>query len=306
MFGVIIPIWNGERFLEECIISICKQTRSDWELVLVDDGSTDSSPIIAKKFAKSDRRISYVHQINSRVAKARNRGFHELSENIQYVLFIDQDDYLELDALENLSCVLSQHPEAPAIYGLGRLVNAQGEHITKKIEEAFGYIRYGIRDGKRIRISENDKSTYDVLAVWPQYMTPGQMLIRKDSLLISGLFDPQAEPADEWELGLRLSIQSGLVFYPKFVVNKRCHEHNALSMGIYKSKNMDYIRKKMADREGPYSKYIEISKSALKLSIKFNLNVMFLNIKKGQFRGAASRIINIISDKYLYMRLYGE
>ncbi|WP_294219786.1 glycosyltransferase family A protein [uncultured Chryseobacterium sp.] len=93
--SVIIPVYNVEKFLSEAIESILNQTLTDFELILINDGSTDRSPEICKDYQKKDSRIKYFSQNNSGVSIARNLGlFHATGE---YVFFMDSDDTLDHD-----------------------------------------------------------------------------------------------------------------------------------------------------------------------------------------------------------------
>ena len=100
LISVIIPVYNVEKYLEECLDSIVNQTYKNLEIILVDDGSTDNSGKICSKYAESDDRITDFHINNIGVAGARNFGLKHCTG--QYVLFVDSDDILELDAIEIL------------------------------------------------------------------------------------------------------------------------------------------------------------------------------------------------------------
>lgn len=91
-FSVILPIYNVEAYLAECVESILQQTYKDYELILVDDGSKDASPDICDEYAKKDGRIKVVHQTNAGVSMARNNGLAVASGD--YVMFIDSDDFI--------------------------------------------------------------------------------------------------------------------------------------------------------------------------------------------------------------------
>lgn len=92
MISVIIPIYNSEKYLEQCIESVLRQTYKDIEVILVDDGSTDSSGLICDNFALNDSRIRVIHQKNARIAAARNAGI-EIAKG-DYLTFLDSDDYI--------------------------------------------------------------------------------------------------------------------------------------------------------------------------------------------------------------------
>lgn len=98
VISVVIPIYNSEKYLNECVDSILNQTVKEIECILVDDGSTDSSPAICDDYAKADSRVRVIHQKNARIGAARNAGINIATGD--YITFIDSDDRLELDAYE--------------------------------------------------------------------------------------------------------------------------------------------------------------------------------------------------------------
>lgn len=102
-FSIILPIYNVEKYLCECIDSILKQSFKDFEVILVDDGSSDSSPQICDDYAKKDNRIKVIHKINGGQADARNKGLEVASGD--YICYIDSDDYL---ANDNVLCLLAE------------------------------------------------------------------------------------------------------------------------------------------------------------------------------------------------------
>ena len=98
--SVIVPVYNVKRYLPRCIESILRQSHTELEIILVDDGSTDGSGAVCDRYAAKDERIRVVHKRNEGVSSARNTGL-ELSTG-QYVMFVDSDDWLALRAIETL------------------------------------------------------------------------------------------------------------------------------------------------------------------------------------------------------------
>lgn len=98
--SVIVPVYNVEKCIYKCIESILNQTFTDFELILVDDGSTDDSGIICDEYATKDSRISVIHKKNSGLSEARNYGI--VAANGEYLSFIDSDDWVEEDFLKVL------------------------------------------------------------------------------------------------------------------------------------------------------------------------------------------------------------
>lgn len=98
--SVIVPVYNVENELNSCVGSIIQQTYKEWELWLIDDGSTDRSPQICDDYAKKDSRIHVLHKSNGGVSSARNSGLDLASG--EYVFFVDSDDCLEGNAVERI------------------------------------------------------------------------------------------------------------------------------------------------------------------------------------------------------------
>ena len=98
--SIIVPVYNAEKYLQECVESVLCQTLSDIELILVDDGSTDSSPTLCDQYAAQDRRVKVIHKPNGRAASARNAGLRAASG--EYVAFVDADDWISPDMYEKM------------------------------------------------------------------------------------------------------------------------------------------------------------------------------------------------------------
>ena len=105
MFSIIVTVYNLEKFVEKCIDSILAQTFKDFELIIINDGSSDNSDKIIKKYI-SDKRIKYYKKENTGIADTRNYGIYKASG--KYVLFVDGDDYVKSDLLEKLNDTLSK------------------------------------------------------------------------------------------------------------------------------------------------------------------------------------------------------
>ncbi len=98
--SVIIPVFNSEELLKQCLDSVLNQTLKDFEIICVDDGSTDNSLEILRKYEENDERIIVLYQENAGAGVARNKGI-EIAKG-EYIAFIDSDDWIESDALEKL------------------------------------------------------------------------------------------------------------------------------------------------------------------------------------------------------------
>lgn len=138
--SVIIPVYKCEKYLSKCIESVLNQTFSDFQLILVDDGSPDNSGKICDEYAKKDARIKVVHKENGGVSSARNVGL-DIAIG-KYIMFIDSDDWLELNACESLL----KHDGADCILGGHRLIGRKsireyicpaGDYKQQQIKQIF-------------------------------------------------------------------------------------------------------------------------------------------------------------------------
>lgn len=100
LFSFIVPVYNVEKYLDTCIKSIINQEYKDYEIILVDDGSTDSSPEICDQYERHYNFSKVIHKINGGLSDARNCGIR-LAKG-KYILFVDSDDYIASDAIENI------------------------------------------------------------------------------------------------------------------------------------------------------------------------------------------------------------
>ena len=98
--SVIIPVFNAEKYLKRCLDSVLNQTFNDLEIILINDGSKDSSPRICDEYKEKDSRIKVIHQANGGAGFSRNNGLKIATG--EYVSFVDSDDYLKLDTYEKL------------------------------------------------------------------------------------------------------------------------------------------------------------------------------------------------------------
>ena len=100
LISIIVPVYNSEEYLKQCIDSILRQTYKNIEIILVNDGSQDKSEDICREYLDCDNRVVYVKQSNNGVSSARNQGIKKASG--KYIAFVDSDDCLTEDAIEIL------------------------------------------------------------------------------------------------------------------------------------------------------------------------------------------------------------
>lgn len=140
MFSVIIPVFNGEKFIEKAIASVFAQTVSDWELVIVNDGSTDNTLSVLEKY-KDNEKIKIISKENEGVSVARNTGVKNSKGD--YIAFLDADDVWHENHLEVVKALIEKYPDAGLIGTFTRveLVNqeviSECAYFSGKSEEVY-------------------------------------------------------------------------------------------------------------------------------------------------------------------------
>lgn len=184
MISVIIPVYNAEHAIGKCVDSIIKQSYTSWELLLIDDGSTDASINICKCAAMDDTRIKVIHKKNGGVSSARNCGLDAAKG--EYVCFIDADDYVEIDYLQafvrnnDADLILSGYTSSEGAGYIPNNVRYEGSelslHMPSIITSKCIYApwiklfrrdiieKYGIRFDRKLRLGEDTTFVYQYLS----------------------------------------------------------------------------------------------------------------------------------------------
>lgn len=149
LFSIIIPVYNVEKYVQTCIDSVISQTYSNLEIIMVDDGSTDTSGQLCDKAAMLDPRIKVIHQKNAGLSAARNAGIDKATGD--YLYFVDSDDYIDKNLVETVLNAYSKYDVDIVIFGTnvinedstpkGTIDNLQGEFTQQK--EALGALLQG-------------------------------------------------------------------------------------------------------------------------------------------------------------------
>lgn len=134
-FSIIIPVYNAEKYLEKCLESVQNQTYQDYEVVLINDGSKDSSLEMIKKKCRENPKFRYIDKENEGQLITTHRGFVEAKG--EYIVSLDSDDYFDLDYLEQLDNILREHPVDILILAIKR-VSDKGDFINKLSHEEEG------------------------------------------------------------------------------------------------------------------------------------------------------------------------
>lgn len=141
--SVIVPVYNAEKYLQECMDSILRQTLTDLEVILVDDGSADSSPAICDRYAEQDARVQVIHQVNAGLSGARNCGLKTATG--EFVAFVDSDDFID-ENMYSAMVTVAEEKNAPLVICSGfyysdvhknRISHEQNTKIQSKSSAEF-------------------------------------------------------------------------------------------------------------------------------------------------------------------------
>lgn len=217
MVSVIVPVFNTEKYLDRCIDSIINQTYSNLEILLIDDGSTDSSGLICDQYKEFDNRIKVFHISNRGLSEARNLGLRIAVG--KYILFIDSDDYIEMDSIErlltgildkNIDFVMGNYREIDQNYSCDKVRNG--------VQPYFPYSSPEI-----MKLLIQNKAWYPAA-----YLN----LYRKDFLINNTLFFRKGFYYEDLELLPRLFFTANRIVYVDYIFyNYIIRENSIMTSG---------------------------------------------------------------------------
>lgn len=212
---IIVPVYNVEKYLRDSIESSTNQTYQNIEILLIDDGSKDSSGIICDEYANKDSRIKVIHQENKGLSGARNTGLDEATG--EYIMFLDSDDTLKKDACENL---LTEIEKTGADFVIGNYTNMDDDGTVweKPIFDKNKYSKY------KLSIKDYEKSFYLMNSgVWNK-------IFRKSFLDELEIKFENRLPAEDAIFTTYCFIKSKNVYYiPEIVYNYRLRFSDSIS-----------------------------------------------------------------------------
>lgn len=203
--SVIVPVYKAEKYLNECVESVLKQTFKDFELILVDDGSPDSSGKICDKYAIRDNRVQVIHQKNSGVAVARNSGL-EIARG-EYVIFMDSDDYIDSDMYESMIKITEKYNCDLVICDCIKEFENYRELYTHDIREGF------------YNESQLKKEYYPHLLIMPNIEYPATIsnwvcLFRRECYKCLR-YEAGIRFSEDWLFGAQLAVYARSFYYMK-------------------------------------------------------------------------------------------
>ncbi len=217
--SVIIPAYNGDRYIGEAINSILAQTYDDYEIIVVDDGSTDNTAQVIQQYGEQ---IQYFSQTNQGVAASRNLGLNAAKG--EYIAFLDQDDLFLPQKLLDQVALLEENPSLGIANSGWQIVDQQGQ-VQAAVEPWEKIPQLKLAD----------------LIIWkPVFL--GAMLFRHSWLKRSGGFDTTLEQTPDVDLVLRLAaLGCAAAWVKQTTVKYRQHDGNASNNALLQAQELDQI-----------------------------------------------------------------
>ncbi len=210
MLSVIIPVYNVEDYLNECLDSVINQTLEDIEIICIDDGSTDNSPDILKEYSKKDKRIKIIIKENGGQATARNLGIKEAQG--EYIAFVDSDDFIEPTMFEKLYTKAKDNNLDIAMCKI-----ATYDNQTEEIKDNVWYYMLGVfRDFEKDIFNHKDTKEFTChIAVTPYNKIYKTTLLKENNILFpEGLiFEDEKFFYDTYLRAKRVSIVDEFLYY---------------------------------------------------------------------------------------------
>jgi len=195
LVSIIMPAYNAGQFIAASIESVIKQTYTHWELIIVDDDSTDNTKEIALSYADKDSRIRYMHQQSGKQGKAKNNGIKQANANL--IAFLDADDIWVKEKLFVQLDILQEHPDIDLIFSDVAVIDKNGNVIKDSL--SVGEMYYKAYPALEIFFKNNRIPALTVLA-------------RKKSILDAGGFDEfnETQYGEDYGLWIRMLLRGAI------------------------------------------------------------------------------------------------
>lgn len=206
LVSILMPVFNADNYLEDAIISILNQTFTNYEFLIIDDGSTDSSNVILKKYAEKDSRIKILEQKNSGIVVALNRGLYEAKGN--WIFRMDADDISLPNRIASQFNLLNNNSSLILVGGWIQLIDQNGKYIKNK--------KYPISHKKIVHAMEKGKC----------FLVHPSVAFHKKTVMEVGGYRNRFCHAEDTDLWLRMIDHGNFACIPEIILKLRKHKDN--------------------------------------------------------------------------------
>jgi glycosyltransferase involved in cell wall biosynthesis len=236
--SIVIPTYNRPVEVRKAVRAIQAQSVAEWEVILVNNGSTDCTQEVLDTLASGDARIRVASIARTRAATARNHGIRCTNPVSEFVMLHDDDDWLFPGALDRLLKRAVERPDAVLTYGMPLNCDDSGAS-DETLETAFAARRLAISEqGKVSWLAPEADDTFGNVAIWSPIATFAQVLIRRSALTANGLLIDNFGIADDWDFWLRMSLLgpfarvNELVLYRRFIASNTSNNHSLMAPSV--------------------------------------------------------------------------
>lgn len=261
-FSIIIPTYNRAGFLQETLQSVIDQKFTNWECIIIDDGSTDETATVVKGFAEKDNRIKYVYQENAERSAARNNGMKRAKG--QYICFLDSDDLYLPDHLADMHDRIIRKGLPVALF------------ITGVVRDEDG-----IRTIVPFESPESFKNNICFFLFSRESVIPARVAIHRE-ILKTHFFDPNLKVGEDVALWVRIAFDYPVFAVPEATVVYKLHEDNTTNIKYnpyleqLKTLRVIFSDKKIRSLVPKRLRAKKISKCYQGISFYFELNNLYL------------------------------
>ncbi len=284
LVSVVIPCYNQSHFLGEAIESVLAQTYKKHEIIVVNDGSTDETSKIARKYCD----VRLIEQPNSGLAAARNRGLKESSG--EFIIFLDSDDRLLHQALEIGVKAFAKYPECAFVSGFCRYIDHKGD--------ALKFIGQPSIDNS----SDHYRALLENNYIW----APANVMYRREIFEKTAAFDPAINSTADYELYLRLARRFPIFQHGEIVCEYRQHNESMSADYIQMLKNILKVfegQKEYVKNDSNYKKALKSGKRYyLYLYGKKILKQIFSMLSKGEWKKAGHSFLMLAA----YLKIFSK
>ena len=239
LFSIITSVYNTRKYLKKCIDSVCEQSYTDFELILIDDGSTDGSGELCDIYSKNNSHIRVIHQKNGGQGRARNQAM-ALAKG-EYLLFLDSDDYMDKGLLQQISEIIEKYHPQLIVYAIK--MSYKRNLDKKKFNESL-QLYEKVMDGE---------------ALWKEYLEGdkingciGNKCIEKRTVLENEIFFPEIRKGEDAYFFADLlqiistAVLTNYVGYYQYIrygstEQKKFNKYFLTSLKVYEN-NLNYVQ----------------------------------------------------------------
>ena len=272
-FSLVVPIFNTEQYLRRCLDSIVNQTYKDIEILLINDGSTDSSPVICDEYKSNDVRIRVINKENGGLSDARNVGIRNATGD--YIMFVDSDDYIALDSCDVFCNIIEANPKIDIIASNSKMT--QG---NLKIYEMYHLVNVG-------KVVSGCDFLKLQLKTKKMRMSSPRNLYNRHFLLENRIFFKEGLIHEDEHWTPRAFLLAKSVVTTDFVHYLNIARNNSLSRNEHQIKNAEHLISICCELEKTYAQLPD--QELRSLAIDYLVKLYFTAIMRGKLYKRSSR-----------------